>query len=142
MEDLRIVTDVVEANTNGFTDILDLTPKVRERLHKTGMKEGNVTIFVPGATAGISTIEYEPGLLRDLPEMFEKFAPCEHNYHHHETWGDRNGSAHCRAPLIGPSLVVPFTGGEFMLGTWQQIVLFDFDDRPRKRRVVCQFIGA
>ncbi|MCB2154664.1 secondary thiamine-phosphate synthase enzyme YjbQ [bacterium] len=142
MAEVRIVTDQIEVQTNGMTDILDLTPRVRERLMKSGMCEGNVTIFVPGATAGVSTIEYEPGLLKDLPEMFEQIAPYEHDYHHHKTWGDYNGSSHCRAPLIGPSLVVPFIAGDMILGTWQQIVLFDFDDRPRKRKVVCQFIGA
>jgi len=105
------------------------------------MQNGHVTIFVSGSTAGITTIEFEPGLLQDIPAAFEKIAPMQKRYHHNDTWGDGNGYAHVRAALLGPSLVVPFSEGELMLGTWQQIVLIDFDNRPRQREVVLQFMG-
>ncbi len=131
----------ISRQTRGHTDILDITGDVKERLGESGFRDGTVTLFVPGATAGVSTIEFEPGLLKDLPAMFDRFAPYERDYEHHKTWGDRNGASHLRAPLIGPSLVVPFIEGELTLGTWQQIVLFDFDDHPRHREVVCQIMG-
>lgn len=139
---LRIETATLTLDTRGHTDIHDLTPGIREALRESGLRDGTVTVFVPGSTAGVSTIEFEPGLKKDLPEMFQRIAPENQDYHHHATWGDHNGAAHCRAPLIGPSLVVPFSEGELILGTWQQVVLFDFDDGPRTRRVILQFMGA
>ncbi len=139
---MEIVTDTIRVSSKGNTDIIDLTELIQDRLNTSGMSEGNVTLFIPGSTAGLSTIEYEPGLLKDLPEFFEKIIPYDRDYKHHQTWGDKNGAAHCRAPLIGPSLVVPFQDRKLILGTWQQIVLFDFDDRPRDRKVTCQFIGV
>lgn len=138
---MRLQTERLRFSTKGHTDIVDLTPSVMELLRETGMQEGNVTMFAVGSTGALSTIEYEPGLLRDLPELFERIAPYAREYHHHKTWGDHNGASHCRAPLVGPSLVVPFVDTRMTLGTWQQIVFFDFDDRPRQREVVCQFIG-
>jgi len=138
---LRIQTETISVSTKGYTDIIDLTDELNRRLAETGMRSGTVTLFIGGSTAGLSTIEYEPGLLKDLPEMFDQVAPYEKDYAHHQTWGDRNGAAHCRAPLIGPSLVIPFVNRRFTLGTWQQVVLFDFDDRGRQREVVCQFQG-
>ncbi|MEQ8819270.1 MAG: secondary thiamine-phosphate synthase enzyme YjbQ [Sumerlaeia bacterium] len=139
---MEISTQSLSFETKGMTDILDITPQVEELLLASGLREGTATLFVPGATAGLSTIEFEPGLLKDLPEFFEEIAPYGRDWHHHKTWGDRNGASHIRAPLIGPSLVVPFVDGRLTLGTWQQIVLFDFDDRPRQRRVVCQLAGV
>ena len=138
---MQIHTGTLQVNTRGFTDVHDLTMTVQERVDRSGLCEGTVTLFVPGSTAGLTTIEHEPGLLKDLPEMFEKFAPQQADYHHHQTWGDSNGSAHLRAALIGPSLVIPFVERRLCLGTWQQIVLMDFDDRPRRRAVVCQLQG-
>ncbi len=138
---MQIHTDTLPVSTRGFTDIHDLTSAVQEKVVQSGFREGTVTLFVPGSTASLTTIEYEPGLLQDIPEMFEKFAPQQADYHHHQTWGDQNGSAHLRAALIGPSLVVPFADRRLCLGTWQQIVLMDFDDRPRRREVVCQLQG-
>jgi len=138
---MYIKTFTFTVNTNGFNDIVDITSEVQSRLNETGMKEGNVLIFAPGSTSGITTIEYEPGLLKDYPEFFEKIAPSNHNYHHNDTWHDGNGHAHVRASLQGGSLQIPFLDSKLLLGTWQQIVLIDFDNRPRKRNIIAQFIG-
>ena len=138
---LMIITSTIAISTRGFTDIKDVTPQVRERLLASGLQQGTATIFVSGSTAGITTIEYEPGLLQDLPAAFEKIAPVKLRYAHDDTWGDGNGFAHVRAALLGPSLVVPFARGELLLGTWQQIVLVDFDNRPRHREIVVQLHG-
>lgn len=134
-------TEKFSLATKGFTDIHDLTSHVSAELKKVGMLNGSVTVFVSGSTAGVTTIEYEPGLLKDLPAAFEKLAPMNSRYHHNDTWGDGNGYAHVRAALLGPSLVVPFQNGSLLLGTWQQIVLIDFDNRPRRREIVLQFMG-
>ncbi len=136
-----IITARIPLSTKGFTDIHDLTAKVRAALQKTKLQSGTATLFVSGSTAGITTIEYEPGLLQDLPAAFEKLAPMNAQYAHDNTWHDGNGYAHVRAALLGPSLVVPFAEGELLLGTWQQIVLIDFDNRPRRREIIAQFSG-
>ncbi len=138
---MPIKTEKISLTTQGFTDILDITPQISQALKQVGMQNGNVTIFVSGSTAGVTTIEYEPGLLQDIPAAFEKLAPLQAHYQHNETWGDGNGYAHVRAALLGPTLVVPFAHSELMLGTWQQVVLIDFDNRPRRREVVLQFMG-
>ena len=137
-----IITATVAVSTKGFTDIVDLTPPTRDRLRESGLQNGTATIFVSGSTAAVTTIEFEPGLLEDLPALFEKIAPMKMRYAHDDTWGDGNGFAHVRAALVGPSLVVPFARGELLLGTWQQIVLVDFDNRPRRREIVVQFNGG
>lgn len=136
-----IITTQIPVSTKGFTDIHDVTPRVRAALHETKLQDGTATVFVSGSTAGITTIEYEPGLLQDLPAAFEKLAPVNAQYAHDNTWHDGNGYAHVRAALLGPSLVVPFAEGELLLGTWQQIVLIDFDNRPRRREIIVQFSG-
>jgi len=140
---MPIKTEKITLATEGFTDIHDITPQVGAALKKVALQNGVVTVFVSGSTAGVTTIEYEPGLLKDLPAAFEKLAPMNtrYRYHHDDTWGDGNGYAHVRAALLGPALVVPFAQGELLLGTWQQIVLIDFDNRPRRREVVLQFMG-
>jgi secondary thiamine-phosphate synthase enzyme len=138
---MPIVTERISLATKGFTDIHDITPPVRTALKKAGLQNGTVTVFVSGSTAGVTTIEYEPGLLKDLPAVFEKLAPMNVRYHHDDTWGDGNGYAHVRAALLGPSLVVPFENCDLLLGTWQQIVLIDFDNRPRRREIVLQFMS-
>ena len=116
--------------------MIDITPEVAR------FAEGNgqATIFVPGSTAGVTTIEYEPGLVKDIREAWEKIAPEREDYHHHGTWGDDNGSSHVRAAMLGPSLTVPFVNGKLILGTWQQIVLIDFDTRARTRDITVQVI--
>lgn len=138
---MKIITDSVDISTRGNTDIIDITQQVEDVLGRTGLEQGNLTVFVSGSTAGITTIEYEPGLLKDLPEAFEKLAPTGVTYHHDSTWGDGNGYAHVRAALLGPSFIAPFKNGRLLLGTWQQIVVIDFDNRPRTRSVVVQIMG-
>ncbi|MCP4631967.1 MAG: YjbQ family protein [candidate division Zixibacteria bacterium] len=122
--------------------MVDVTPQVNEMLSDLGLSEGNVTVFVGGATGGVTTIEYEPGLLQDLPEFFEKLIPSDREYHHDRTWGDGNGFSHLRSALLGPSVVVPFEKGHLLLGTWQQIIVINFDNRARSREVILQFIGV
>lgn len=138
---MKIITEFIPVSTRGHTDIIDITGEAVSLLSKSGLANGTVTLFVSGSTAGLTTVEYEPGLLQDLPEAFEKLAPEGKGYHHDATWGDGNGSAHVRASLLGPSLVVPFTGGKLLLGAWQQVILVDFDNRSRQRRVVMQIMG-
>lgn len=115
---------------------------MQDLLRQCGLSEGHLTVFVAGSTAGITSIEYEPGLLKDLPAAFEQFAPTGVTYHHDAAWGDGNGYAHVRAALLGPSFDVPFQGGKLILGTWQQIVVIDFDNRPRRRNIIVQMIGV
>lgn len=138
---MDIVTDSFHISTKGFTDIIDITPKVQEAVNKGGFVEGNVLVFAPGATAGITTIEYEPGLLKDYPECMEKLIPSGKNYHHDMTWHDGNGFSHLRASLQGASFQVPFKDGRLLLGTWQQIILIDFDNRSREREIITQISG-
>jgi secondary thiamine-phosphate synthase enzyme len=127
--------------TTGQGDAHDLTPVVREFLRSTGIRRGLVTVFVVGSTAGITTIEFEAGAVADLNQLFEQLAPRNADYRHHLRWGDDNGSSHVRAALLGPSVTVPFEGSEMLLGTWQQIILLEFDTRPREREIVIQLVG-
>ena len=127
--------------TKGRTDILDITSHVRQAVEESGAQDGVVIIFVPGSTAGVTTIEYESGVLKDLAEAIERLAPESIHYHHDARWGDGNGFSHVRAALLGPSLSVPFSAGSLQIGTWQQIVLIDFDNRPRHRDILLQIIG-
>lgn len=138
---MKVVTKEINFKTTGTDDIKDITPQVREELHKSKLTDGNVTVFVIGSTGAVTTVEYEPGLLKDLPEFYEKIIPRKKSYEHDLTWGDANGYSHLRATLQGPSLTVPFTKGKLLLGTWQQIIFLEFDNRPRNRRVVLQFMG-
>lgn len=139
---MRIFTDYIPISTRGFTDIVDITDKVASVIDRSELQSGLATVFISGSTAGVTTIEYEPGLIRDLPEAFEKVAPMSQRYHHDATWHDGNGFAHVRAALLGASLSVPFQDKHLLLGTWQQIVVVDFDNRPRRREVVVQLMGA
>ena len=136
-----VITKTIKMNTKGETDIIDITSSVGSLLKKSGAKEGTATIFVVGATGGITTVEYEPGLVSDLKDVFEKLAPRKGSYAHNEKWGDGNGFSHVRASLLGPSLTVPFSKGELTLGRWQQIIFIDFDNRPRSREIVVKIIG-
>ena len=138
---MKIVSDSVEISTKGHTDIVDITPQVRDVLNQSGLKQGQLTVFVSGSTAGVTSIEYEPGLLKDLPEALDKIAPMGVRYHHDDTWGDGNGYAHVRAAMIGASFTVPFKEGRMLLGTWQQIVILDFDNRSRHRKIAVQMMG-
>jgi secondary thiamine-phosphate synthase enzyme len=141
MDHMRIATDSISVSTCGNTDIIDITPQVSSLLRHHKFTQGQVMVFVSGSTAGITTIEYEPGLLKDIPAVFEKIAPQNARYHHEDTWHDGNGHSHVRAALLGCSLTVPFKDGKLLLGTWQQIVLIDFDNRTRHREIVVQFNG-
>ncbi|MFQ5738067.1 MAG: secondary thiamine-phosphate synthase enzyme YjbQ [Acidobacteriota bacterium] len=123
-------------------DVVDLTSQVADHLRESGLREGTVTLFVVGSTAGITTVEFEPGLIKDLEEFFEKVAPATRDYHHEQMWHDGNGYSHIRASLLGPSLTVPFREGRMRLGTWQQIVLINFDNRARSREVAMQVVGT
>ena len=127
--------------TSGDTDLIDITGKVTNVLKDSGISSGIVTVFVPGSTAGVTTIEYEEGAVKDFQGAIERIAPKGIHYHHDARWGDGNGYSHIRASLLGPSLTVPFSSSKLLLGTWQQIVLIDFDNRPRTRRVVIQVLG-
>ena len=136
-----VVTKKISLSTKGECDIVDITPQVAEQLSQSGIDNGTVTIFVAGSTAGVTTIEFEPGLVSDLQELWQRIAPKGITYDHDRRWGDGNGYAHVRASLLGASLVVPFSNKRLSLGTWQQIVLVDFDNRPRSREVVLQITG-
>ncbi len=138
---MKIITEEFSVSTRGFNDIVDITDSVSEVLRSSGLSEGSALVFVPGATAGITTIEYEPGLLKDYPEFMEKIIPSNKTYHHDDTWRDGNGFSHVRAALQGASFTAPFKDGRLLLGTWQQIILVDFDNRPRNRRVIVQLNG-
>lgn len=127
--------------TRGENDIVDITKDITKIIGDSGLTKGSALIFVPGATGALSTIEYEPGLVRDLPELLNRLIPKNQPYHHNETWHDGNGHSHLRATLIGPSLTIPFEKKQPILGTWQQIVFLEFDNRSRKRRIVAQLSG-
>ncbi len=136
-----VVTKRISFQSKGACDIIDITPQVERQIAETDINDGTVTIFVAGSTAGITTIEYEPGLLSDFPDMWERIVPGDINYDHDRRWGDGNGYSHVRASLLGASLVVPFTDKRLTLGTWQQIVVADFDNRPRSRQIILQIMG-
>ena len=136
-----VVTQRIEISTRGQGDTYDITGRVAAAIEKSELTDGAVTIFVVGSTAGVTTIEFEPGAVSDLNAVMEELAPLGAEYRHHLRWGDDNGSSHVRAALLGPSLTVPFANSTLTLGTWQQIVLIEFDTRPRKRELVLQLIG-
>ncbi len=139
--DVRVVTDYIERKTKGAGDLVDLTDELKAFPERHGLSEGSLTVFVTGSTAGITTFEFESGLIKDMRELYEKIAPSDRRYHHNDTWHDDNGFSHVRAAIQGPALVVPFTHSKLLLGTWQQVVLAEFDNRPRERKIVVQLIG-
>lgn len=139
--EMDFLTGKYQFNTKGNSDIVDLTVFVENTIAENGFTEGNVLLFVPGSTAAVTTIEFEPGLLKDYPEFWDKEVPAGKIYHHDMTWHDGNGHSHIRAALQGPSLHIPFIDKKLTLGTWQQIIFIDFDTRPRERTVVWQIIG-
>lgn len=131
----------IKIKTLGNCDIVDITRQVFEEINKSGVNNGIATIFATGSTAGISTIEYELGAVSDLKAMWDRLVPVNIEYRHNLAWGDGNGHAHVRASLVGASLTIPFTNKVMTLGTWQQIVFVDFDNRPRFREIVLQLMG-
>ena len=138
---MEIETHSIGVSTNGNCDIIDITDSISNLIAKNNFDEGNVIVFAGGSTAGITTIEYEPGLLKDYPKFFERIAPVNINYEHDNTWHDGNGHSHVRAAIQGASLTVPFSKGGMLLGTWQQIIFIDFDNCSRKREITVQITG-
>lgn len=138
---MAVVTDEIKVSTRGHTDVVDITRQVQRCVEKSKLRDGIATVFVSGSTAGLTTIEFEPGLCQDIKDAFERVAPSGAEYEHHRRWGDDNGHSHIRASLLGPSLAVPFSSSTLRLGPWQQIVLVDFDTRARERELVVQIIG-
>ena len=138
---MKVIGDSLSFSTGGFNDMKDLTGDVSKKLAENKLQNGIVNLFVPGSTGGLTTIEYESGLVKDFSEFLEKIIPSNVTYHHDARWGDGNGFSHVRASLVGPSLTVPFSNGALNLGTWQQIVFVDFDNRSRSRTILIQFIG-
>jgi secondary thiamine-phosphate synthase enzyme len=134
-------TDTISLSTKGFTDVIDITDKVETIVEKSDIRNGLVTVFCSGSTGGITTIEFESGVINDLKKAIEKIAPSNIPYEHDRRWGDGNGFSHVRAALIKPSLTVPIVKGKLTLGTWQQIVFIDFDNRGRNRNIIIQVIG-
>ena len=142
--DMNVFSHTIEVSTRGNTDIIDITADTREALEESGLTDGIAVISTVGSTSAITTCEYEPGLVRDLKEIVEKLIPRRAEYAHNSSWGGSDGNAHShlRASLIGPSLTLIFEGGLLLLGTWQQILFIDFDNRPRKRKIHIQLIGS
>jgi len=139
---MKIVTEFIHIRTSGQGDFVDITVEVSDCLRRSGLAEGSAGIFAVGSTAGITTFEFEPGLVEDMRGVYEKLAPAGGDYAHHRTWGCDNGSSHVRSALQGCSLSVPFVGGELVLGRWQQIVLAEFDTRARDRKITVQLTGV
>jgi secondary thiamine-phosphate synthase enzyme len=138
---MKVISDSLSFSTGGFSDMKDLTGDVSKKLAENKLQNGIVNLFVPGSTGGLTTIEYESGLVQDFSELMEKIIPSNVTYHHEARGGDGNGFSHVRSSLLGPSLTVPFSDGTLNLGTWQQIVFLDFDNRSRSRTILLQFIG-
>lgn len=138
---MEVITEQFSIATRGGSEVVDITGQVTSLLSRHRLREGNVTVFVTGSTASVTTTEFEPGLRKDIPEALNRIAPEGIRYHHDETWHDGNGHSHVRAAVLGPSLTIPFSNGAMLLGTWQQIVLIDFDNRPRQRSIIVQLIG-
>lgn len=138
---MAVKTTSIKLETRGETHLIDVTREVGRAVKDSGISEGIVTVFVPGSTAGVTTIEYESGAIRDFQNAIERIAPKGIHYEHDARWGDGNGYSHIRASLLGPSLTVPFSSSRLLLGTWQQIVFVDFDNRSRRRELIIQIMG-
>ena len=138
---MTINTKRIQINTQGQGEIINVTQEIAKEVNNSGINSGIATIFIPGSTAGITTIEFEPGLLTDVKNMWERVIPANIDYEHNKAWGDGNGHSHVRASMQGPSITIPFVNKRLTLGTWQQIVITDFDMRPRSREIVLQIMG-
>lgn len=136
-----VITQELPLSTRGNGDVKDITSEVARMVRESGLQAGIVTVFCPGSTGALTTIEYEDGVIADLQQVLDEIAPPDRPYRHHLRWGDDNGHAHIRAALVGPSITIPFINGRLALGTWQQVVFCDFDTRPRHRRLVVQIMG-
>ena len=140
-ETLPVSTKIIKIQSKGENDMVNLTEKVSNLIAKSGIANGNVTIFVSGSTGSVTTIEFEPGLIQDFPEMLKRIAPKNLDYGHEKMWHDGNGHSHVKASLLGPSLTIPFLDRQLCLGTWQQIVFLELDTRSRNRDLILQIIG-
>ena len=138
---MKIINEHITFDTKGHSDIIDITQQVQQNISSSNLNNGSVLIFVPGATGALTTIEYEPGLVSDLQDALERIAPQGLEYANNLKWGDGNGHSHVRASLMSPSLTVPFVDGKMTLGTWQQIIFIDLDNRSRSRKLVVQITG-
>ena len=138
---MTVLSSSIQISTRGDADIHDITEQISNTVSTSGLKNGTVTIFCPSSTSALTTIEYESGALNDLRRLFDEIVPQNRDYAHNARWHDGNGHSHVRAALLGPSLTIPFIGGELTLGTWQQVIYVDFDNRPRRRELVVQLIG-
>ena len=138
---LKVISKTIQLSSKGQDDVIDITKQVSNVVKDSNIENGTVTIFVAGSTAAVTTIEYEPGLINDFPEMLSRIIPKNIEYEHDNTWHDGNGHSHVRASLVGPSLTVPIMNGKLTLGTWQQIVLLEMDTRPRNRNLILQIMS-
>ena len=138
---MKIINKKIMLDTKGAGDLINITEEITSILASSMLRNGNLTVFVTGSTAAITTFEYEPGLIKDIKDFYERLIPSGKHYHHDDTWGDANGFSHVRAALQGPSIIIPFEDGRFLLGTWQQVVLAEFDNRPRHRQIAIQIMG-
>ncbi|MDF1557542.1 MAG: secondary thiamine-phosphate synthase enzyme YjbQ [ANME-2 cluster archaeon] len=138
---MKIINEHITFETKGNSDIIDITHQVQQKVSSSRLHNGSVLVFVSGATGSVTTIEYEPGLISDMQDALERLAPRGLEYDHNLKWGDGNGHSHVRASMLGPSLVVPFIDGQLTLGTWQQIIFIDMDNRPRSRELILQITG-
>ena len=138
---MAVITKQIKISSKSENDIINVTEQVADAISESGISNGTITVFVSGSTGAITTIEYEPGLVKDFPEMLSRVAPDDINYEHEQRWHDGNGRSHVKASLVGPSLTIPFKDGQLLLGTWQQIVFLELDTRARTRTLVLQIIG-
>lgn len=138
---MPVYSDEIRLSTSGFCDVRDITPELKKIVGDSELKEGILSVILAGSTGGITTIEHEPGVLKDLCEVLEKITPSDKTYHHDAAWGDGNGFSHLRSALVGTSMSVPFSKGKLILGTWQQVVFIDFDNRSRNRTLHVQLVG-
>ena len=138
---MAVITNSIRVKSKGENDLIDITTQISKVLEESNIKNGNVTIFVSGSTAAITTIEFEPGLVKDFPKMLARIVPKDIEYGHEQMWHDGNGHSHVRASLVGPSITVPFRDSQLLLGTWQQIVMIELDTRSRDRNLVLQIMG-
>ncbi len=138
---MKLIIEKISLPTKGCGDLIDITTDLNQIVKVSKLKRGSLTAFVVGSTAAITSFEYEPGLIKDVKDLYEEIIPSNRHYYHDDTWGDANGFSHLRAALQGPSLTIPFDDGVLLLGTWQQIVLAEFDNQPRERKIIVQIIG-
>lgn len=138
---MGVFTGKITIKNKGGFEVFDISQKVKKEVEKSGLKNGIATVFISGTTGALTTIEHESGLIQDLEEFFDKYIPSGKNYHHEERWHDGNGHSHLRASLIGPSICVPFVDSHLILGTWQQIIFLELDNKPRQRELIVQVVG-